>query len=59
MFDRSNQIVFYLNSCIAFFGVLVALFTPYAVMGLLFILSALALIYDQFEQNKSAIRLII
>lgn len=54
MFDRSNQIIFYLNSCIAFFGVLMVLFTPYVVMGLLFILSALALIYDQFEQNKSA-----
>ncbi|GKS69567.1 hypothetical protein W03_15710 [Nitrosomonas sp. PY1] len=53
MFDRSNQIVFYLNSCIVLFGVLVALFTPYVVMGLLFVLSASVLIYDQFEQNKS------
>lgn len=54
MFDRSNQIVFYLNSFIVIFGALVALLTPFTVIGLFFVLCALALIYDQFRQHKSS-----
>lgn len=54
MFDKSNQIVFYLNSLLAIFGVLVALVTPYPMIGLFFVLSALVLIYDQFRRNKAS-----
>lgn len=54
MFDKSNQIVFYLNSLLAIFGVLVTLVTPYPIIGLFFVLSASALIYDQFRRNKSS-----
>lgn len=54
MFDKPNQLIFYINVTLIVFGVLVALLTDYVVIGLIFALSASLLVYDQFRQNKSA-----
>lgn len=54
MFDKPNQLIFYINVIIVVFGVLVALLTNFVVIGLVFAISAALLIYDQIRQNKSA-----
>lgn len=54
MFNKPNQMIFYINVLIIVFGALVALFTPFLVVGLIFALCAALLIFDQFRQNKSA-----
>lgn len=54
MFDKPNQIIFYINVTLIIFGVLVALLTDYFVIGLIFAFSASLLVYDQYRQNKSA-----
>ncbi len=54
MFDKPNQLIFYINVILIVFGVLVALLTDYVVIGLIFSLSALILVYNQIRQNKSA-----
>ncbi len=54
MFDKPNQLIFYINVSLIVFGVLVALLTDYVVIGLIFAFSALLLVYDQYRQNKSA-----
>ncbi|MCE7915852.1 MAG: hypothetical protein DYH15_14605 [Nitrosomonas sp. PRO4] len=54
MFDKPNQLIFYINVMLVIFGILVALVTDYIVIGLIFAISALALIYDQIRQNKLA-----
>ena len=54
MFDKSNQLVFYINAAILVFGILVALLTNFVVYGLIFAVSAALLIFDQIRQNKSA-----
>jgi len=54
MFDKPNQLIFYINVILIVFGVLVALLTDYVVIGLIFVISALLLVYDQIRQNKSA-----
>ncbi len=53
MFDKPNQLIFYINAAIIVFGALVALLTDYVVLGLVFAISALLLVYDQIRQNKS------
>ncbi|UJP05342.1 MAG: hypothetical protein LZF61_11010 [Nitrosomonas sp.] len=54
MFNKPNQLIFYVNVLIVIFGVLVALITPFAVVGLIIAISAALLIFDQIRQNKSA-----
>ncbi len=54
MFNKPNQMIFYINVLIIVFGALVALLTPFFVVGLIFALCAALLILDQFRQNKSA-----
>lgn len=54
MFDKPNQLIFYINVILIVFGVLVALLTDYVVIGLIFAVSALILAYDQIRQNKFA-----
>lgn len=54
MFDKPNQIIFYINAAILVFGVLVALLTGYVAIGLIFAICAALLIVDQIRQNKSA-----
>ncbi len=54
MFDKPNQLIFYINLTLIVFGVLVAILTDYVVIGLIFAISASLLVYDQFRQNKSA-----
>lgn len=54
MFDKPNQLIFYINATLIVFGALVALLTDYVVVGLIFAISALLLVYDQIRQNKSA-----
>lgn len=54
MFDKPNQLIFYINAIIVVFGVLVALLTNYVVLGLIFAICAALLVYDQIRQNKSA-----
>lgn len=54
MFDKPNQLIFYINVILIVFGVLVALLTDYAVIGLIFAISALILVYNQIRQNKFA-----
>lgn len=54
MFDKPNQLIFYINLTLIVFGVLVAILTDYVVIGLVFAISASLLVYDQFRQNKSA-----
>ena len=54
MFDKPNQLIFYINVILIVFGVLVALLTDYVVIGLIFSISALILVYNQIRQNKSA-----
>ncbi|PSJ18601.1 hypothetical protein [Nitrosomonas supralitoralis] len=54
MFNKPNQLIFYINVLIIAFGALVALFTPFFVVGLIFAICAALLILDQFRQNKSA-----
>lgn len=54
MFDKPNQLIFYINVTLIIFGVLVALLTDYFVIGLIFAFSASILVYDQYRQNKSA-----
>ncbi len=54
MFDKPNQLIFYINVVILMFGVLVALLTGYVVIGMTFAVCALLLILDQIRQNKWA-----
>lgn len=54
MFDKPNQLIFYINVILIVFGVLVALVTGYVVIGLIFAISALILVYNQIRQNKLA-----
>lgn len=54
MFDKPNQIIFYLNVTSLVFGVFVALATDFAVIGLIFASCAALLIVDQIRQNKLA-----
>lgn len=54
MFNKPNQMIFYINVLIIVFGALVALLTPFFVVGLILALCAALLIFDQFRQNKSA-----
>lgn len=54
MFDKPNQIIFYLNVLLFVFGVFVALATDFIVIGLIFALCAALLIVDQIRQNKFA-----
>ena len=54
MFDKPNQLIFYINIMLVVFGILVALLTEYVVIGIIFAVSALILIYDQIRQNKFA-----
>lgn len=54
MFDKPNQLVFYINAAIFVFGVLVALLTNFVVHGLIFTISAALLIFEQIRQNKHA-----
>ena len=54
MFDKPNQLIFYINVILIVFGVLVALVTGYVVIGLIFAISALILVYNQIRQNKFA-----
>ncbi len=53
MFDKPNQLVFYVNILLVVFGVLLVLCSDYVVIGLFFVVSALLLIRDQYYQNKS------
>lgn len=54
MFDKSNQLIFYINAAILAFGVLVALLTNFIAIGLIVAICAALLIFDQIRQNKSA-----
>ena len=54
MFNKPNQLIFYLNVVIAVFGVMVALATDFIVVGLIIAICAALLIFDQIKQNKSA-----
>ena len=54
MFDKPNQLIFYINAILIVFGVLVALLTDYVVIGLIFAICASILVYDQIRQNKFA-----
>ncbi|MBL8499826.1 MAG: hypothetical protein LZF64_04200 [Nitrosomonas sp.] len=54
MFDKPNQLVFYINAAIFVFGVLVALLTNFVVHGLIFTISAALLIFEQIRHNKHA-----
>lgn len=54
MFDKPNQLIFYINVTLIVFGVLVALLTDHVVIGLIFAISGLVLVYDQIKQNKFA-----
>lgn len=53
MFDKPNQLIFYINVALTIFGALVALLTGYVVIGLIIAICAILLIWDQFRQNKS------
>lgn len=52
MFDKPNQLIFYINVSIALFGILVAA-CHYVLLGLLLTVCAILLIRDQLQQNKS------
>lgn len=52
MFDKPNQLIFYINISIALFGILVA-GCNYVLLGLLITACAILLIRDQLQQNKS------
>ncbi|PTQ76613.1 hypothetical protein C8R26_11512 [Nitrosomonas oligotropha] len=54
MFDKPNQLVFYINAAIFVFGVLVALLTKFIVIALIVAVCAALLIYEQIRQNKHA-----
>lgn len=54
MFDKPNQLVFYINAAIFVFGVLVALLTNFIVIGLIVAICAALLIFEQIRQNKHA-----
>ncbi len=54
MFDKPNQLVFYINAAIFVFGVLVALLTKFFVIALIVAVCAALLIYEQIRQNKHA-----
>ncbi len=54
MFDKPNQLIFYINVTLIVFGVLVVLLTDHVVIGLIFAIGGLVLVYDQIRQNKSA-----
>ena len=56
MFDKRNQLVFYANILIIVFGIIVILFSDFILVGLLFIVGAALLIYEQIQQNKAAYR---
>lgn len=54
MFDKSNQLIFYINCALTAIGVLIALLTGYVVIGIIITACGALLIYDQFRQNKFA-----
>ena len=54
MFNKPNQLIFYLNVLIVAFGVLVALLTDFSIVGLIIAAGAALLIADQIRQNRSA-----
>lgn len=54
MFDKPNQLVFYINAAIFVFGVLVALLTKFIVIALIVAVCAALLIFEQIRQNKHA-----
>ena len=54
MFDKSNQIIFYINLVLVVSGVLIAILTDYIVIGLILAICASILIYEQLRKNKSA-----
>lgn len=54
MFNKPNQLIFYINVLIVVFGVLVALLTEFVIVGLIIAICAAILIFDQIRQNKSA-----
>ncbi|MBL8497660.1 hypothetical protein ABF87_13140 [Nitrosomonas sp. JL21] len=54
MFDKSNQLIFYINSALTIIGVLIALLTNFVVIGIIIAVCGALLIVDQFRQNKFA-----
>ncbi|SER37731.1 hypothetical protein SAMN05421690_102232 [Nitrosomonas sp. Nm51] len=54
MFDKRNQLIFYANVLIIIFGITVIVMSDFLIVGLLFILGAALLIYEQIQQNKGA-----
>ncbi len=54
MFDKPNQLIFYINSALAVIGVLIVLLTDHAIIGIVIAVCGALLIYDQFRQNKFA-----
>lgn len=54
MFDKPNQLIFYINSALSVIGVLIALLTDHAIIGIIIAVCGMLLIYDQFRQNKFA-----
>lgn len=54
MFDKPNQLIFYVNSALTGIGVLIALLTDFAVIGIIIAVCGALLIFDQFRQNKFA-----
>lgn len=53
MFNKPNQLVFYINVSVVIFGVLVTLLTPFPIVGLIIAICAALLILDQIRHNKS------
>ncbi len=54
MFDKPNQLIFYINILLGTLGILTILLSDYIVIGLFLSISALLLIRDQYHQNKPA-----
>ena len=54
MFDRSDRLTLYINAFLAAFGIIFALFSGFFLIGFIFTVCALLLIYDLYRQNKTA-----
>ena len=54
MFDKRNQLIFYANILIMVFGITVIIMSDFLIVGLLFIIGAALLIYEQIHQNRGA-----
>ncbi|SEN16793.1 hypothetical protein [Nitrosomonas marina] len=54
MFDKRNQLIFYVNILIIIFGITLIVMSDFMIIGFLFIISAALLIYEQLQQNKGA-----